>query len=560
MAFRWVAVVALSMGAVLTAQGPPPPTPARQAAPARDSAREAPATATIRGKVTAAANGQPLHRVKVTLNGAVANPPTAVTDTRGEFTLTQVPAGTFTITAVRAGYLTLQYGQRRPQQAGRPIKVENGQTIEGVDFALVRGGVLAGRVTDELGEPMPGTRVEAVELSYVRGRRISVAARIAATDDTGEYRLAGLEPGSYQIRASTRDVWEADDGQATFTYALTYYPGVTAADRPQTIKLEGGQQAVGLDFGMVPGRTARITGVVEDNGAPQSGQLVHLSEIGRTIGGALMYSGPGGTTRTDANGAFEFINLPAGEYLVISGGPNNTVAPTVVVQPGEARHVVLSLSKPAATSGSIVTDEGIAPPFSPARVGVLPIAVAPDSVLPLWGAPRDATPKADWTFTIPDVDGPYLFRVTGLPDDWMLKRVIAGGRDYTDTPLTVRRGGADIGGLQVVLTRKGARLTGKVVDGAGASAPDTTIIVFADDPAKWGVGSRFVKAVRPDGSGRFSVGGLPPGVYRAIAIDEVTDGEWEDPEFLDSLARRATKIELAEGASETITLTQESRQ
>ena len=127
-------------------------------------------------------------------------------------------------------------------------------------------------------------------------------------------------------------------------------------------------------------------------------------------------------------------------------------------------------------------------------------------------------------------------------------------------PLTVRRGGADVEGLQVVLTRKVARLMGKVVDGAGASAPDTTIIVFADDPAKWGVGSRFVKAVRPDGSGRFSVGGLPPGVYRAIAIDEVTDGEWEDSEFLDSLVKRAMKIELAEGASETITLTQESRQ
>ena len=364
MAFRWVAVVALSMGAVLNAQGPPPPAPARQAAPLRDAAREAPATATIRGKVTAAANGQPLHRVKVTLNGALANPPTAVTDTRGEFTLTQVPAGTFTITAIRAGYLTVQYGQRRPRQAGRPIKVENGQTIEGVDFALVRGGVLAGRVTDELGEPMASTRVEAVELRYVSGRRMSRGR--APHDHRRRRRVSTRRPRAGLLpdpRVHARCVgsrrWPGD-----LHLCVDVLSGRHGADRPQTVKLEGGQQVVGLDFGMVPGRTARITGVVEDNGAPQGGQVVHLSEIGRTIGGALLYSGPGGTTRTDANGAFEFIDLPAGEYLVISGGPNNTVAPTVVVQPGEARHVVLSLSKPAAASGSIVTDEGAAPPFS----------------------------------------------------------------------------------------------------------------------------------------------------------------------------------------------------
>jgi len=36
------------------------------------------------------------------------------------------------------------------------------------------------------------------------------------------------------------------------------------------------------------------------------------------------------------------------------------------------------------------------------------------------GAPRDETPKADWTFTIPNVDGQFFVRVTGLPDDWMV--------------------------------------------------------------------------------------------------------------------------------------------
>lgn len=74
-----------------------------------------------------------MHRVRITLNGALANPPTTVTDTRGVYELTNVPAGSYSITAARAGYLTLQYGQRRPREAGRTLEVKAGETIEGID-------------------------------------------------------------------------------------------------------------------------------------------------------------------------------------------------------------------------------------------------------------------------------------------------------------------------------------------------------------------------------------------------------------------------------------------
>ena len=88
-----------------------------QQPPARDLPAEAPGSAVIRGRITAAATGQPLHRVRVTLNTSNPNPPTAVTDTRGMFELTNVPPGKYSLTARRAGYLTMQYGQRRPREA-----------------------------------------------------------------------------------------------------------------------------------------------------------------------------------------------------------------------------------------------------------------------------------------------------------------------------------------------------------------------------------------------------------------------------------------------------------
>ncbi len=97
------------------------------------------AGATIRGRVTAAATGLPLHRVRITLNGSLSNPLTTVTDAKGVFEPTDVPPGAYALTAARAAYLTIQYGQRRPREGGRTLQIQRGQSVEGIDFALYQG-------------------------------------------------------------------------------------------------------------------------------------------------------------------------------------------------------------------------------------------------------------------------------------------------------------------------------------------------------------------------------------------------------------------------------------
>ena len=175
-----------------------------------------------------------------------------------------MPAGTYTLSAVRAGYLTVQYGQRRPREAGRPIVLAAGQSIEKIEVAMVRGGVLAGRVLDDLGDPAPLVRVEAVEARFIRGRRVFVAARITSTNDAGEYRVSGLEPGAYQLRATSREVWESDDGKGAFVFAPTSFPGVVGSEQAQTVTVASGQEIGGLDFRLVAGPAARVTGLVAE--------------------------------------------------------------------------------------------------------------------------------------------------------------------------------------------------------------------------------------------------------------------------------------------------------
>lgn len=225
-----------------------------QPARPRDAAPRAAAagTAVIRGRVTAAAAGQPLHRVRVTLNGALPNPLTAVTDTRGVFEVSDVPAGSYSITAARAGYLTIQYGQRRPKESGRTIDVRDEQTVTDIDFALPRASTLAGRIVDELGDPAAGVRVEAMDVRYLRGRRQPVQAGAATTNDIGQFRIGGLEPGMYYLRASTIETWESDDGKEAYAYAQTFYPGMSALEETRAVSLSLGQQLGGLDFPLAP--------------------------------------------------------------------------------------------------------------------------------------------------------------------------------------------------------------------------------------------------------------------------------------------------------------------
>jgi hypothetical protein len=175
-------------------------------------------------------------------------------------------------------------------------------------------------------------------------------------------------------------------------------------------------------------------------------------------------------------------------------------------------------------------------------------------VLQVWGSPSPQVTGGDWSFRFGNINGPYLFRPTGLSDDWMLQSVQLSGRDITDTPLDVPDGGA-ITGVQIILTRHAGIVTGNVMTAAGTAAPDSTVIVFAADSQRWGLGTRFVKSTRPDNAGHFSVGGLPAGRYFAVAKDAVTDGQWDDPEFLRSLAADATTVEVRADAEQAVTLT-----
>lgn len=524
-----------------------------QSAPVRDRTAAPAATGTVRGKVTSGSTGDPLHRVQVTLVGAPTRP--AVTDTRGEFEIADVPPGRYTIAARRSGYLAMQYGQRGPGQPGRPITVAAREATERIEFSLVRGGILAGTISDDAGSEAPGVRVEAIEFKYVRGRRIPVQAAVAITNDLGQFRLSGLPPGPYLLRAAAMETWTSDDGGISYAFAPTYYPGVTALGESETVTLNTSQEIVSLNFGLRVGRAARITGVFHtEGGQPAGGQAIGLELITRTVGNAVQSSGVAGSTRTGKEGAFEFRNLAPGEYIVITGSDADRSSVTVILAEGDERSVTLSPQKPIAVTGAIVVDGDQPAPFGPTALRVTTVAADPDYLPPSTFQSGVTNVTREWTFRYSNLIGPYLFRIDGLPDDWLLARVTANGGDVTDIPLDVGPGRAVIGPLQITITSQTATLSGTVMNADGQATADATVVAFAADRSRWSIASRFIKAGRPQADGTFTISGLAPGRYLAIARESIMDGQWEAPAYLSEHADSATPFEARAGETATVAL------
>src|SRR6266576_1153138 len=151
MAFTCV-FLALLIAAAQQPQRPnPTPVPAAQ-------------TATLRGRVIAGDSGQPLRKAQVRLNqidvpwdftpGAGRENRVTTTGADGRYEFTNVPAGRYEVSASKSAFITVSWGQPRPMEPSKPIDLAPGQNLERVDFSLSRGGVIAGRIVDEFGEPL----------------------------------------------------------------------------------------------------------------------------------------------------------------------------------------------------------------------------------------------------------------------------------------------------------------------------------------------------------------------------------------------------------------------
>jgi hypothetical protein len=527
--------------------------------PARDTpaqATVAPGASSIRGRVLNT-EGRPLRRVQVRVIGAKDDSKSrASTDADGNYELVGLSAGRYSLSFSRSGYLPLRYGQRYPGEAGQQVELGDQQVVSNINMILPRAAVIAGRITDELGDPLPGAQATALQVRYFQGRRrLVLSGAPARTDDTGAYRILGLLPGEYFVIGSSRELWSVGQGekQQMFGYAPTYFPGTSGLATAQRVRMALGQEVGSVDFSLVVGKVANISGVALTSG----GEMMAGANI------SLFYelSGPGGgmistvsTASAGPDGTWRLQRVPPGEYLLRSegtvGGAKEEAVQRIAVEGDDIDGVLLVAGRGGTISGSVTRSADATGKIDLSRLRVQARSLELRLTVP---SPESGTVATDGQFTTDGVVGAQRLSVAGLPEGWVVKRIERHGEELTDRDL-ILRSAENVDAVRIELTDRVTTISGTVTDKYKKPTASGTIVVFSQNSELWGDFSRHVATVRPTQTGEFKIIGLPLGKYFAIAIEFMQEDDWRDPEVLRSLERYATGIELNDFSTKLVSL------
>lgn len=588
-------------------------------------------TAVVSGTVVSADAGRPVRRATVRLSSATGGMPmSATTNDQGLFRFEKVPAGEFTLRTSKPGYLDSIYGQRRPGSGrpGTPLSIAEGQKLERLSLAIARGGVLAGTITDDNGEPAFGADVRALKYVWQNGERTLRPVGADRADDRGGFRIGALPPGDYIVMATP----QSDLNQMSFTampmmpngaigivsavpppvinmasvnasipddappasgYAPVYYPGTTSASGAVAVTLGLSEERAGIDLQTPLLQMGRVRGTVAGDGTrPVAGTEVRLVSLDQALPGLGVRM-----TAVNQNGQFVFDDVAPGRYKVQAhsgprsfvmmepgapggggtrvmqfmsaraggpgggpGGPLGLAAEKgvmddlatqqqlwgtteVSINGNDTQSVSIVLQAGMTVSGRIAFDSTGQPPTDLTRIRVV---LNPTNQNETGGSSAIGQVAADGRFTIDDVV-PGTHRINVLSQDaWRPKSFDVAGRDAMDFMLDVPtdRGISD---ALLTMTTRSARLSGSILEATGTPGTGYTIVVFAADAAYWTPQSRRIQATRPATDGRFSIGNLPAGDYRLVALDDLEDGQWFDPAVLRQIAGGAIPLTLGDG-------------
>ena len=530
----------VSLAVLVIAAACAPTLEAAQRAGGRRGGPPRPVTdaATIVGRVFDANTQAPVRRAQIqATNDEMFVDGT--TDDDGRFQLNGLRAGQWRVTISKGGYYPWYIGQKRPFDIPPPVAIAARQRLE-VAIPLTRGGVIAGRVFDQSGEPLAGLQVKVYRARMSQGyRRLESVGVPDRTDDTGAYRIYALPPGEYYVAASLR--MAPADSIVETTYAPTYYPGTGDLGEAERIRIGLGTEATAV-FPLLPVRRVHVSGtMVTSSGAPADA-LLTLTSANSELGMPL---GIGGVTRRD--GAFTIADVPPGRYTLTatlrSEGPPEVASLPVVVAEDDVSGLALVSERLGRLQGRFVVDAGVTRAL-PEGLEVVAIGARVNGTMLSRGTGS--------SFVLDEVGEPFFLRVD-VPQGWAVKRVEIGGVDVTDSrSITVSLGQQT--DTRIVITDRVSSVAGTVMS-AGKPATSAHVVIFAADQTQWTFPSRFLRETTTDAKGRFSVTGLPPsGRYLAVAVDYLEDGEHNDPEFLARMRDMALPFPLGDAETRALDL------
>jgi hypothetical protein len=509
----------LAIAANLFAQSPGP----------SDSRRAEDASCTVTGRVVTATEGDPLKSARISLipeHNRSHNQIYAVSsDSDGHFTLKDIPPGSYQFLASHTGFVEQHY-KAGTNDSGPLFSLRSGEKVSDVLFRLTAAAVITGRVTNEDSDPMQRVEVLALrrpseeemedddEPSRHKAEMQPVAS--AQSDDRGQYRIFGLKPGEYFIRAE--DSFMPQSGRVPVDesfwvlhklgseYAPVYFPGVIQQSQAQVIPIKAGEEAQ-ADITMRRVKTVEISGRLIGPNGPAASAFVSLEPI---EGGGFDFDRQ---DTTDEKGNFRLRNVPEGRYYVIAllrqeGTYNyqSRARHKIEVAGDNIEGLTISLNAGVTIQGALKLDGSTSVSLDGIQIALR--AVDEDSQ---FGGSSQT--KKDGSFEIDSVpEGSYSIHVWGLDPKAYIKSARIGPDDLLEKGLQIE---ADSSGkIELAIAADGAQLEGSVSDDDGPMIGAR--VRLAPDPLT-PYNHLHIGRTTTDQLGHFSLTALAPGKYKLTA-------------------------------------------
>lgn len=481
-------------------------------------AQAAEQTGEIRGRVTDKETGRPLPYAQVMLREEALNlQRSAVTDDAGVYRFAGLPPGQYGGLVDPGPYRTgYDFQPLIASAKPNPIDLPKGAVRE-INVALPRTAVVPVRVVDEFGAPLSEVRLAVYGWP---GMNRTGSSMFHGTDDRGRTRISGLRPGRYVICTDTFTTGSTETATNAVRERLlrTCYP--SAADESNAEPVTVGVSPVEeIEIRMRRGRTFTVSGVVLDaSDAPAAGALVALTTFrpGSSSGSAGFQVLP--------DGRFRISNVAPGPYgLEVSIGgahrPGERRAREAAFVPirvadADMDDLVVTLNKGVDVPGRFVLEDPAQELPTPQGSGLTIDARLAEDFLSGSGSRIHTYARPDRTFTLPEVFGSRALEFRGVPPGWYVKSVRWRGDEVIDTPIDFARGDA-AASLEVVLSSRGATLTGRVIDDRGNPVRGGYVLLLRADGDR--VNDSAVEAVT-SATGGFRLGPLREGEYVAVAF------------------------------------------
>jgi hypothetical protein len=473
----------------------------------------------VQGVVTNSVTGEPVLRAHVVLRSGTQGQQgqasqkryAALTAVDGKFTITAIDPGRYSVAIDKTGFITTSDVPM--------MNLQPGDSKDDLKFKLTPCGSIVGRVLTAEGDPVDNAMV--VIENYPSN---------TTTDEKGQYRLGGLAPGKYRIRATIQDIGMLPeirtDGTKEVHYAPTYHPSALLPESATRVEARAGSETTGIDIRMVRTPIVRISGMVA--GLPPGTQDAHIElRKGRS-------SSSGNNLKAD--GTFELWKADPGKYIVVAtwntpaGVRIQSTPAEVEVADRDIDRVVLNVLPPIALAGHIQFDDDKARPQQPqvnvrrqglqAQQTPLQSASQRIMIMSMEGfSSQTANLGADDTFQLNNLS-PNRYRLMISWGPAYIKSIRIGSTQVDGNVLDLRQGTPG-DSVTIVVSSAMGTISGKVTDDKGPATAAS--VMLAPDDTESGQGNRFVD-VQPDGA--YIMPTIPPGKYRIVAIDEAARSQF----------------------------------